>query len=41
MGEQAKSKLRNVRQDGMKALKQDAKHESADVIKKLEKLVRG
>ncbi|KAL1926919.1 hypothetical protein VTP01DRAFT_5249 [Rhizomucor pusillus] len=40
MGEQAKSKLRNVRQDGMKALKQDAKHESADVIKKLEKLVQ-
>ena len=39
MSEQMKSKIRNIRQDGMKQLKQDAKSAPADEIKKLEKLV--
>lgn len=38
MSEQMKSKIRNIRQDGMKQLKQDAKSAPADEIKKLEKL---
>ncbi|CDH56094.1 ribosome recycling factor [Lichtheimia corymbifera JMRC:FSU:9682] len=40
MSEQMKSKIRNIRQDGMKQLKQDAKSAPADEIKKLEKLVQ-
>ena len=39
MSEQMKSKIRNVRQDGMKQLKQDSKVASSDEIKKMEKLV--
>jgi ribosome recycling factor len=38
-GEQSKHKVRAIRQDGMKDLKHDAKHQSADQIKKLEKQV--
>jgi len=38
-GEQAKHKVRSLRQDGMKQLKHDSKHQSADEIKKLEKTV--
>jgi ribosome recycling factor len=38
-GEQIKLKVRSIRQDGMKQLKHDSKHQSADEIKKLEKLV--
>ncbi|CAO3653869.1 unnamed protein product [Mucor fragilis] len=39
-GEQSKHKVRSLRQDGMKQLKHDAKHQSADEIKKLEKTVQ-
>ncbi|KAI8327676.1 ribosome recycling factor domain-containing protein [Choanephora cucurbitarum] len=39
-GEQTKTKIRSIRQDGMKQLKHDSKHESADKIKKLEKVVQ-
>ncbi|KAI7865431.1 ribosome recycling factor domain-containing protein [Spinellus fusiger] len=39
-GEQAKAKIRVLRQDGMKQLKQDSKSHSEDTIKKLEKLVQ-
>ncbi|CAO0800172.1 unnamed protein product [Mucor circinelloides] len=39
-GEQAKHKVRSLRQDGMKQLKHDSKHQSADEIKKLEKTVQ-
>ncbi|CEP07982.1 hypothetical protein [Parasitella parasitica] len=39
-GEQSKHKVRSLRQDGMKQLKQDYKHHSADEIKKLEKTVQ-
>ncbi|KAI8890565.1 ribosome recycling factor [Backusella circina FSU 941] len=39
-GEQSKHKVRSIRQDGMKQLKHDAKHQSADQIKKLEKQVQ-
>lgn len=38
-GEQTKAKIRSIRQDGMKLLKEDKKHQSADDIKKMEKLV--
>ena len=38
-GEQTKHKVRSIRQDGMKQLKHDSKHQSADEIKKLEKSV--
>lgn len=38
-GEQTKNKVRSIRQDGMKQLKHDSKHQSADEIKKLEKNV--
>lgn len=38
-GEQTKHKVRSLRQDGMKQLKHDSKHQSADEIKKLEKSV--
>ncbi|KAI8377495.1 ribosome recycling factor domain-containing protein [Radiomyces spectabilis] len=38
--EQAKSKIRAIRQDGMKQLKADAAHQSKDDIKKLEKQVQ-
>lgn len=37
-GEQTKLKVRSIRQDGMKQLKHDSKHQSADEIKKLEKI---
>ncbi|KAI8972001.1 ribosome recycling factor domain-containing protein [Mycotypha africana] len=40
MGEQFKLKVRAIRQDGMKHLKQDLKHQPADQIKKLEKTVQ-
>ncbi|KAI8140909.1 ribosome recycling factor domain-containing protein [Fennellomyces sp. T-0311] len=40
MSEQMKSKIRNIRQDGMKQLKQDSKVASTDEIKKLEKVVQ-
>ncbi|KAI9266855.1 ribosome recycling factor domain-containing protein [Phascolomyces articulosus] len=40
MSEQMKSKIRNIRQDGMKQLKQDSKVAPADEIKKLEKMVQ-
>ncbi|KAI9497408.1 ribosome recycling factor domain-containing protein [Zychaea mexicana] len=40
MSEQMKSKIRNIRQDGMKQLKQDSKVAPADEIKRLEKLVQ-
>lgn len=39
-GEQSKTKIRSIRQDAMKLLKEDKKHQSADDIKKLEKSVR-
>ncbi|CAO3681754.1 unnamed protein product [Rhizopus microsporus] len=39
-GEQTKAKIRSIRQDGMKLLKEDKKHQSADDIKKMEKLVQ-
>ncbi|KAF7726708.1 hypothetical protein EC973_008482 [Apophysomyces ossiformis] len=39
-GEQAKGKIRLLRQDGMKQLKLDAKQQSADETKKLEKTVQ-
>ncbi|KAI9269885.1 ribosome recycling factor domain-containing protein [Sporodiniella umbellata] len=39
-GEQTKTKIRGIRQDGMKLLKEDKKHQSADDIKKLEKSVQ-
>ncbi|CAO3615662.1 unnamed protein product [Mucor hiemalis] len=39
-GEQTKHKVRSIRQDGMKQLKHDSKHQSADEIKKLEKSVQ-
>lgn len=39
-GEQAKTKIRAIRQDGMKLLKEDKKHQSADDIRKLEKSVK-
>ncbi|KAI8377368.1 ribosome recycling factor-domain-containing protein [Blakeslea trispora] len=39
-GEQTKTKVRSIRQDGMKQLKADLKHQPADKIKKLEKLVQ-
>ncbi|KAG0190598.1 hypothetical protein DFQ28_001805 [Apophysomyces sp. BC1034] len=39
-GEQAKGKIRSLRQDGMKQLKHDAKLQSADENKKLEKAVQ-
>ncbi|KAI8636006.1 ribosome recycling factor domain-containing protein [Parasitella parasitica] len=39
-GEQSKHKVRSLRQDGMRQLKQDYKHHSADEIKKLEKVVQ-
>ncbi|KAI9015331.1 ribosome recycling factor-domain-containing protein [Phycomyces nitens] len=39
-GEQAKAKIRSLRQDGMKQLKQDSKSQSSDDTKKLEKLVQ-
>ena len=38
-GEQTKHKVRSLRQDSMKQLKHDSKHQSADEIKKLEKSV--
>ncbi|KAI7859955.1 ribosome recycling factor domain-containing protein [Circinella umbellata] len=40
MSEQVKSKIRNIRQDGMKQLKQDSKIAPADEIKRLEKMVQ-
>ncbi|KAG1049141.1 hypothetical protein G6F43_008513 [Rhizopus delemar] len=39
-GEQSKTKIRSIRQDAMKLLKEDKKHQSADDIKKLEKSVQ-
>ncbi|RCH99977.1 hypothetical protein CU098_011539 [Rhizopus stolonifer] len=39
-GEQTKSKIRSIRQDGMKQLKHDSKHQSADEINKLTKTVQ-
>ncbi|KAG2198058.1 hypothetical protein INT47_011893 [Mucor saturninus] len=39
-GEQTKHKVRSIRQDGMKQLKHDSKHQSSDEIKKLEKIVQ-
>ena len=39
MSEQVKSKIRSIRQDGMKQLKQDSKVTPADEIKKFEKMV--
>ncbi|CAO3684670.1 unnamed protein product [Rhizopus stolonifer] len=39
-GEQAKTKIRAIRQDGMKLLKEDKKHQSTDDIRKLEKSVQ-
>lgn len=40
IGEQTKSRIRTIRQDGMKQLKQDSKSAPADEVKRLEKLVR-
>ncbi|ORY98914.1 ribosome recycling factor domain-containing protein [Syncephalastrum racemosum] len=40
IGEQTKSKIRTIRQDGMKQLKQDSKSSPADEVKRLEKLVQ-
>ncbi|KAI9364782.1 ribosome recycling factor domain-containing protein [Pilaira anomala] len=39
-GEQTKLKVRSIRQDGMKQLKHDAKHQPLDEIKKSEKTVQ-